>query len=727
MFSIFANPWMLLALLAVSLPWIIEWLFRRRRRQVDLPTIRFLLRTKEQENIRRQDRILLLLRMLGILLLVMALTRPQLRKGLVGGSRTRQIVFLLDGTGSMHQQTGVTTAFGLSQKRAAAIVRGVEGAATVTTVYLGTRAEPVMEEEADLHTAASRIESLRAGLGAAPISVGLQWISDYLDRTGRQDVEFYVFSDFQKQTWVPPGGQTAETSKLLRKMGSHGEVYLIDVGSEPTYNYIVTDLRPTEWALSTGMPVSFRAAIETRGEPPGESTTLTFLVDGVKKDVREVTPGTSPVAAEFAHSFAMPGEYLVEVVIEGDQHMVDNRRTYLCYVPDHFRVLILDESIPPAGAIGPAGAPPPSGPLDKESIFLERAIQPPSHPGMDKVSRFTAKTIHPSALSFENLDDYRVIVLAPTSTLTEQFAARLENYANAGGSLWVFVGPEINAYDYNKFLYKENAGPLPCQIGGRTKAEEKKQPHLEFGQSPHAALHELSGSTGNDARFLGSYEMGLPEGAKVVMTLSDRKPAVIEKEFGRGRVLLFNTTAGVRWTHLPATLEFPILVQGMLKYLVGNPDRDVNLLTGDRFSQRVFVSSQHLLLRLPNGQKERLAPLRKPGQKDAWQVAFDETDQQGVYEIVDVAEGVVPRTRFVVNHRADEGDLASLSSSDVRSAFGRTGYEWVRPEVPIDDLVAKLHSVTEMAPAFLWLLVIVFGAEAYLAGRFGRRRGKAAQ
>ena len=110
----FANPWMVAALVAVTLPIIIEWLFRRRKRQVDLPTIRFLLRNKEQERIRRQDRILLLLRMLAIFLLVMAVARPLIQHGLVGGARQRHIVVLLDGTASTNQQVGVTTAFGIA-------------------------------------------------------------------------------------------------------------------------------------------------------------------------------------------------------------------------------------------------------------------------------------------------------------------------------------------------------------------------------------------------------------------------------------------------------------------------------------------------------------------------------------------------------------------------------------------------------------------------------------
>ena len=120
--SMFTNPVMLAAMAAVLIPPIIEWLLRRRRQEVDLPTIRFLLQRKEQEKIKWQDRALLFLRMFSIFLLVAALARPLILRGLAGG-RARNVILLVDGTASTHQTVGMTTGFRLTQKRAAATIR----------------------------------------------------------------------------------------------------------------------------------------------------------------------------------------------------------------------------------------------------------------------------------------------------------------------------------------------------------------------------------------------------------------------------------------------------------------------------------------------------------------------------------------------------------------------------------------------------------------------------
>jgi hypothetical protein len=630
----------------------------------------------------------------------------------------------------------VTTSFGLAQKKAAAMIRELPQGAVISVGLLGHRAEAVLEEEKDLHTAAGRVETLRAGSGAAPITDGLAWVSDLLGRSKGGNPELYIFSDFQKHTWMREGKLTTEASRALNQLADRCECFLVDTGGQPKFNYMLTELRPEDWLMSVGMPVRFRVQVELWGKPlEGTAATVTFMVDGSKKDVREVRVADRPATLEFEHRFAVPGEHLVEAILEGDEHRVDNRRICLCSVPENVQVLVLDESVSveapgaaaegaPAAGRGPEQA---ADRLDYRSSYLSRAIAPPSHAGAERVSRFAARVINYSQVDYENLESYAAVVLTDAKDLSEATAVKLENYVSDGGALWVFLGPQVNLYQYNRFLFKEGSGLLPCRLkaGAAALPAGKEAPYIRFGESTHPALAQLTGSGNTDAKFLNYMDLEVKPDTRVVLTLSNGTPAVLEKSFGRGRVLLVNSTAGVDWSYLPATIEFPILVQELMRYLVGNPDAVVNLNVGDRFEEPVYVSTQHLLLKHPDGRKERLTPRARTDRQNAWTVAFDGTRQQGLYEFTDVSPEVLPRLRFVVNQKPEEGDLSRFTRDDFGEAFGRGGWRWIGQEIPVEDFVAKLHSVTELAPAVLWMLVLVLALESYLAARFGRRRGGA--
>jgi hypothetical protein len=287
--SLFANPWVLATLAAASLPFIIEWLFRRRKQQIELPTLKFLLENEEQEQIKKQDRILLILRTVGVIALVLAISRPLIQQSWLKGSGQRNVIIFIDNTASMNQQVGVDTSFRLAQKKAADIAANLPKDTPIAVGCLTDRAETVIDGEKDVNAVSSKIKAMKASAGAAPMSEGFTWIKEALERSGRSSAEVYLFSDMQKYSWKRPGAQAGEETKGFSELSSKCELYLVDVGGSPTFNYIVTDFAPVEWIVSTGMPAKFRATVEVKGKPPaGKKPTLTFLVDNQKKDVREI-------------------------------------------------------------------------------------------------------------------------------------------------------------------------------------------------------------------------------------------------------------------------------------------------------------------------------------------------------------------------------------------------------------------------------------------------------
>jgi hypothetical protein len=242
------------------------------------------------------------------------------------------------------------------------------------------------------------------------------------------------------------------------------------------------------------------------------------------------------------------------------------------------------------------------------------------------------------------------------------------------------------------------------------------EPHPAVAQVRHLTRQPAPPSVSRWMPFRLSGKSG--ELGRAVAYLANRQPIACERSFGQGKVLLVGTSADARWNYLVYTSEFPVLVQELLRWLVGQPDRAVNLQVGEAFRQPVLLSSQYLLLRRPDHGKVRLAPV---AQGNLWQVAYDQTDRQGIYEI-DTAPEVMTRRRFAVNLVAAEGDLTRVDRNPFQAELRSIGAELWEPTRSIRREVEGRHSIREYAWAFLWSLLGMLAVETLLAVRFGRRR-----
>ena len=721
--AFFENPWMLLALLGAALPIIIEILFRRRKRQVQLPTIRYLLKSKEQEKVKKQDRLLLILRTILLALLALAISRPLIRQGVNSSGNDRNVVILFDGSASTNQQIGVTTSFGLGVKRASSMIKELPANSSITTFVMSDQMELITENEKDRFLAAGKIEAIRGSLGNLPIAYGLESIAKYLadNPEKTKNAEVYVFSDFQAHTWKRETNDKKTPSQAMVDINKYTkDVFFVDVGGEKNMNIVVTSLLPNEWVLTVGSSVKFIANVKIVGTDIKslKKGTLAFIINGEKKDLKEFDGSKADYTFEFDFTFAYKGEYLIEVLAEGDEHAIDNQRLYLCNIPEDHQVLILDET---------AGA----GPMEI-SRKLQLAIAPPNLPGQPKYSRFSTKVVNPNNLNYESLSNYSAIFVSGFSGMNEPISKKLENYVRDGGAVCFFVGPNISSYEYNNFLYKEGKGLLPRKLD-KKKSASGGDSYPIFKGNDHPANVELSAqykeskSEGNkDVSFNEFYDFANDQNATdSILKLANGGQAILEKTLGKGRCILVNSTIGLEWTTMPFTVEYPIMMQELLRFIIGNPDAAVNLTTGDSFIQNVYVTNQHLLLKTPNGKKIRLTP-QEGEDKNSLKVRFDRTNQQGLY-VFDVMDGVLKRPRFVVNADAAEGDLERYSESNIKSTFSGSSYMIIPPTISLEDFVSKLNSVTEMAMPILWLIAAAILIESFLAAKFGRRRRGAPQ
>lgn len=145
-----------------------------------------------------------------------------------------------------------------------------------------------------------------------------------------------------------------------------------------------------------------------------------------------------------------------------------------------------------------------------------------------------------------------VIVLADVATLSGAEQAALLEWAEAGGLLLRFAGPRVAASDVSR---SEEAPLMPVRLraGGRTVGgamswgEPKALAPFPDG-SPFQGL-DIPGDVSVSAQVMAQPDPTLAD--RVIAQLSDGTPLVTRKRIGAGQVVLFHVTANAEWSSLP--------------------------------------------------------------------------------------------------------------------------------------------------------------------------------
>lgn len=709
----FQNPLFLIVILAVLIPVIIEWLLRRRRRRIKFAAMRFLLDSERPKKIRMQDRVLLFLRMLIIFLVVLALARPLIRpEDIVSVSRKdKKVVILFDATYSNARRVGNVSAFSQAQRMANEVLAGLPEGVQIIVGVQGSKLKVLQDWTTDKGLLRDRIDSLTVSHGSGAMREGLQWALDAVTaKSGAGKLiksEVYIFSDLQAQTWTKgddtaAGGVSAHA--LVPKLAQQAQVFVADTGGKGSPNIYLTSFEPVDKVLAVGVKTQFKIQIKTANMADSETlpARLTLMVNNDKRHAENILIPGIGLTTNIPYTVLTEGEQVIRVLLEGDDSPLDNERLYLVQVPRAMRVLILDDQ-----GTAPAN--------QRPTVFWEYAVAPPAVPGKDPVTSFVVKTCTWEDAQKENFSDFGAVLIGNLKDLPQGLVSRIMFYVREGGCLMTFGGEAVEPYAYEQ-LYKQGEGPMPMVF--KDKQEVK------------GFMKSLIPNSGNlDAgalRYYRSFGLG-DKGATNVLTapttlgqLSSGQPLVVMRQYGQGRSVAIALDAGIKWSNLPLVIDYPVFVQELLRFVLGDPNRAVNLNVGEVFSVPVLISSQHLLVKKPNGEKTRITPDQVKGE-ELPRVSFSDTDVNGLYEI-DAPVGVLAKNHFVVNLNPDESDMKKLSALDLSNQYSKK-LAFLSPDENITKRITSMHALREFAGMILFLIFLCLLAESFLAMRFGLRKG----
>ncbi len=507
----FLNPWLLGALAALPIIYLLLRTVPPRPRQVTFPPTRILLGIENQEKTpAKSPWWLTLIRLLAATLIILALAEPVLnpsRKAALAGKGPVAIVVDNGWAGAAHwnERTRMierVIAQAEGQSRAVVIVPTARSAKT-----LDARIEAPGEARStaaalmpqpfapDRLAAVSTLEKVLAEPTSGAPSVA--WLSDGIDHGNAAEFAQRLKALAKDGTFaVIEGGRGGEAIGVSAGIGQSGK------------------LEARLLRAQGGARDGFVHAYSARGQRLGE---VPF----------KLKPGEQAATVPVELPLELRNQVArVEIAGEhsaGAVSLLDARSQW------HRVAIISGESREE------------SQPLLAPHYYIEKALKPYAELVKPKGSNLLAG-IH-DALA----QNATVLMLADIGTLSGEAEKRVEDWVKRGGVLVRFAGPRL-----------ENGGddllPVPLRTGGRALGGalswSTPQPLAPFEDKSLFAGLSVPKEVTVNRQVLADPAM-LGPGVAVWARLADGTPLVTARKLGEGQIILFHVTANSDWSNLP--------------------------------------------------------------------------------------------------------------------------------------------------------------------------------
>lgn len=512
----FLSPLFLIGMAAAAIPIAIHLLHRRTEPVVEFSAMRFLRRAPVEHSRRRRLRemLLLALRVAALLLLAFAFARPYLTES-AAALATPATVVMVDTSVSM----SAPGQFERARAKASEIVRGASPGSSVAVVAFADGAEVIAPLSDDRAGALTAIGALQVGSGATRYRSALGRGAEALGaRAGR----IVVVTDLQQSGW-----DSADQGAVPERI----PVEVEDIGG-PDSNVAITALR------IEGTEVN--AFVQNFASRP-VTEQVTFAIDG---KLARAVPVTLAAGGSAEARLELPG-----VVSGGLSATVSDPQGYAA---DNARFALLDESAAPLVlAVTATGHP-------SESFYLERALAIAPGAGGFRFRAVSGPAF--SALTSEELNDIRVVVILGTRGLEQRGRELLANYVRSGGGLLLTAGPDVDAMIVREAL----------QTVAQTSWRLRESEPLRFApaDSRHPVFRVFGGvGTLGNVSFTRAALVQAGDAADIVARFSDGTAALVDEPAGDGRVLVFGSDLNNTWNDFPLQPAFVPFLHETLRHL----------------------------------------------------------------------------------------------------------------------------------------------------------------
>ena len=611
----FTSPWYLLGLLGLALPILIHLLTRRQQTRLKFSAV-YLLQQAQKRSVRKSrpnKLLLLLLRCLAIGFLCLALANPILSSGSLENiltSRPSAHVFVLDDSYSMSATSDQGTLFNRATETLAKLIEKLPGSHSFSLVLASNPARMVQDWTGDPGKVLKWLKAAQPSHRTTSIGQAVTLASDLMNSATQENKRIFILTDMDQNGW-----DRDEFPSTLAD-DSRTQIKIIDFSrlQKGLNRALVQKVKLNQEFLTNRRVIRVQATIANLlPDRAIKQLPVTLFINGKRQSESMVD---LPAKGEATHEFSFPllnnDPVTGHIEIQEDALTADNRRLFV-YQPDRkIKALVVDGD--PRGVAH-----------QHDSFYVEKALNPFSSPMADIEP--TVSTL--SEFSERDLKQYSVIILCNVRDMAIGLEQELEKFVLRGGALFIGLGDQVDPKYYNEKL----GLLLPVTLKSINQVRTKDKPfHLMTQPSDHPALKVFTGNMLKEMaripfRTLYSVEPRRDREFEEPMHFTNQFPAVIESQFGEGKVLLFVSSLDRDWNNFPIHPTFLPWIQRWVKYMAQGLENisrhDITVGT-----QLVLEEMEQPPLVVAPGGKILLA--RKSPQSSP---VFEDTHRPGVYEL----------------------------------------------------------------------------------------------
>jgi len=725
----FLTPWLLAGAAAVAIPFVLHLLSSVRAKDMSFPTLRFLKMSMEKTARRRrvQHWLLLLIRAGLLLLLAIAVAEPitQAFGGWMGKNK-QAVAVVLDNSYSMGASTGNTTRFTQAKAQAQALLTG-ENPPTSGVVLITNGASPAGEMTSDWAALGRAVRDAPLSAGRAPLLQKIRQAAQLLDDHDTvSQKSIYVFSDLQQVSFE----EIAAAENLTGKKNIH--VMIVNTAPQPGSNVGISKLEIGGRRIVNSVTETTATVVNSS---PGDREVLVGLrIDGkLAASPRKITltgagkDGSVATVRFLTSSGPTAGSRTGDLFLCDEQNApfrddleLDNVRRFCMTVGGRAKALILRGRI----AEGAGAA--------TDASTLLRIATDPWEGRADAPWSITPRLIDATDFQGRDLIGIDAVFATNVPAFTPPQASALGEFLSNGGTVMLFLGPDVDAEAYNKAF---GSGVLPGKI---LQAVGQVGPDADAVGLTTVDIADpyLKGLFKERSDYLSPlvrryFRMDRTgRGSTVLMGLANRDPLMLTRKVGRGRITVCATAASGQWSNflgsganvivsmvIRACLLAPQNQGAMDSYLWGAqvPIVPKGTKRGDvKVTLPVKQASKHktVTLSLNARGQATFTDTRQTGMYH-WQVTGSEADKPG------------NRGAFAVNPSGIESDIEGYSTAAFRGVLAKGGHKKVYVGSTLSEVRAA--AVADAQPTEWWdvvciIVILLLIIEALVANRHEKTR-----